>query len=276
MKKSSGKTLLSFLFSILLFNFILFFSSFCLKAETSAYYIVVDKAKNLLFLKKGEKVVATYKVGTGIKSQLFKEKRGDFLTPEGFYKIVEARPSKRFEFFYLLDYPNSNDIFWAYFKGRIKNFNKKYIRRLLGDGIGIHGGGAFKQGFHWTKGCIALNHSDLLSLRDFLFVGERVFIINSQKSLYEILKKLVKPIQVIPCKIFIGELYLRSAPATYYHFVVKESFSGWKRLIVEKLVRGGRKFKIVSLPDGRFRPGLNFLEESFKRMLLRNLDEIEF
>ncbi len=264
-----------YLLKIFLFISILFTSGLAFNPEID-YYIVVDKAKNLLFLKKGEKVISVYKVGTGIKSLLFKERRGDFLTPEGIYKIVEARPSKHFEFFYLLDYPNCNDIFWAYFKGRIKRFNKKRICKILGDGIGIHGGGAFRDGFHWTKGCIALDHKDLLKLKPYLFVGEKVFIVNSQKTLYEILKKFVKPVQVVPYKIFKGELYLKIDPVTYYHFVIKETINGEKRLIVEKFVRGGKKFRIISMADGRFRPRQRFLEESFRRMLLRELNKIEF
>ena len=275
MKKSSKRNFLILVLGQILLC-ILCFTSLYAKSKKLDYYLIIDKAKNLLYLKKGERTVATYKVATGIKSKLFKEKRGDFLTPEGIYKIVEARPSKSFEFFYLLDYPNTNDVFWAYFKGRIKSFNRKEVLKVLGDGIGIHGGGSFRKGFHWTKGCIALKHLDLLSLKPFLFKGEQVFIIDSQKSLYEILKKLVNPVQVVPCKIFKGELYLKSDPVTYYHFVIKESFSGEKRLIVEKFVRGDRKFRITSFADGRFCSRLRFLEESFKRMLLENLNRIEF
>ncbi len=274
MKKSSKwhLTVLSFIIIIFIFN-----PSFILaKRESQGYYIVIDKAKNQLFLKKREKIVATYKVGTGIKSKLFKEKRGDFLTPEGLYRIIKIRPSQRFEYFYLLNYPNTNDVFWAYFKGRIRNFDKTEVQKILGNEIGIHGGGAFREGFHWTKGCIALNHRDILALKPYLFVGEKVFIINSQKPLYEILKKLVKPVQIVPYKIFKGELYLKVDPVTYYHFIIKESIYGEKRLIVEKFVRGDKKFKIVSLADGRFCPKLRFLEESFKRMVLRRLDSIEF
>ncbi|MCD6489393.1 MAG: hypothetical protein J7K20_01520, partial [Thermodesulfobacterium sp.] len=88
---------------ITLFFFIGILQFHSLKAET---IVVIDKGRKILELKEGEKVIALYEAGFGLKSYLPKEKKGDFLTPEGLYQIVDIRTSEKYKYFLELNYPN--------------------------------------------------------------------------------------------------------------------------------------------------------------------------
>ncbi len=75
-----------------------------------------------------------------------------------------------------------------------------------------------KRDLNWTKGCIALSNEDLKKILPLLKPGQRVFLIDSSKSLYEILKKLAYPVRVKPLEFWEGELYLKLNNETYWHF----------------------------------------------------------
>uniref|UniRef100_A0A7V5XFK3 L,D-TPase catalytic domain-containing protein n=1 Tax=Thermodesulfobacterium geofontis TaxID=1295609 RepID=A0A7V5XFK3_9BACT len=275
------KFLAIFLFYLIIFPF------FSLRAET---IIIIDKSKKTLEIKEKEKIIAEYEIGFGLESILPKEKKGDFLTPEGIFKIVTIKPSEEYKYFLELNYPNLNDLALAYYKGIIEK--EKFVKwidmfenneiiedSLLGGKIGIHGGGAFKwekkngklyKNYHWTKGCIALDNKDLLELLKYTRSGQKVFILHSQKKLYDILKKFVYPTKIKPLEIFEGELYLKLNEDTYINFQLLENYQGLKKLTIKKWVRGALKEKIESDASG------NILEkeEDLKKIFIENLENL--
>ncbi|PMP65135.1 MAG: hypothetical protein C0190_07060 [Thermodesulfobacterium geofontis] len=276
-------------FLLLLVFYLIILPSYFLIAETPSI-IIIDKNKKTLEIRKEGKIVASYEIGLGLESLLPKEKKGDFLTPEGIYKIVYIKASEEYRFFLGLNYPNLNDLALAYYKGIIDK--EKFIKwmrmlenseiiedSLLGGKIGIHGGGAFKleekngktyKNYHWTKGCIALNDKDLIEFLKYINTGQSVFILNSQKKLYEILKKFVYPTKIKPLEIFEGELYLKINEYTYLSFHIIETYRGMKKLFVKKWIRGALKEKIESDASG----DLLEKEEDFKKLLIENLENI--
>jgi len=270
-----------------IFSFYLIIFSFSyLKAET---IIFIDKSKKFLEIREKEKIIAKYEIGFGLESVLPKEKRGDFLTPEGVFKIINIKPSEEYKYFLELNYPNLNDLALAYYKGIIEKEkfikwinmleNKEIVEdSLLGGKIGIHGGGAFKwekrdgklyKNYHWTKGCIALNDKDLLGLLKYAKSGQKVFILNSQKKFYDILKKFVYPTKIKPFEIFEGELYLKLNEDTYINFYLLENYQGSKKLVIKKWVRGALKEKIESDESGNIPE-----EEDFKKLFIENLENL--
>ncbi len=86
-------------------------------------YILFDKALYKLEVRNGERVIYQFEAGFGLKSPLYKTRKGDFLTPEGIYKIRTIRPSQNYFYFVELSYPNENDISWAYYRGELKAEN---------------------------------------------------------------------------------------------------------------------------------------------------------
>lgn len=275
-----------------IFYFLIIFlvlkSSF-LKAEI---IILIDKGNNLLQVREKDKLIASFEVGQGIKSYLPKEKQNDFLTPEGLYKILEISPSERFKYFIEIDYPNLNDLAWAYYKGIIeKDQFLKWVKILekdkilkdtpLGNKIGIHGGGAFKiekkqgkfyKNYYWTKGCIALNDQDLYEFFKYIRENQKVFIINSEKKLYDMIKKLVYPVKIKSFEIFEGELYLKLNEYTYLNFYIVEKYQGLRKLIIKKWVRGALKEELISDDKGE----LGEKEKHFKNLLIENLENLLF
>jgi hypothetical protein len=272
---------------LVIFSFCLIIFSFSyLKAET---IILIDKSRKILEIREKEKIIAKYEIGFGLESVLPKEKRGDFLTPEGIFEIITIKPSEEYKYFLELNYPNLNDLALAYYKGIIEKEkfikwinmleNKEIVEdSLLGGKIGIHGGGAFKwekrngklyKNYHWTKGCIALNDKDLLELLKYAKSGQKVFILNSQKKFYDILKKFVYPTKIKPFEIFEGELYLKLNEDTYINFYLLENYQGSKKLIIKKWVRGALKEKIESDESGNIPE-----EEDFKKLFIENLEKL--
>lgn len=266
--------------------YLIIFSFSYLKAET---IIFIDKSKKILEIREKEKIIAKYEIGLGLESTLPKEKRGDFLTPEGVFKIINIKPSEEYKYFLELNYPNLNDLALAYYKGIIEKEkfikwinmleNKEIVEdSLLGGKIGIHGGGAFKwekrdgklyKNYHWTKGCIALNNKDLLELLKYAKSGQKVFILNSQKKFYDILKKFVYPTKIKPFEIFEGELYLKLNEETYINFYLLENYQGSKKLVIKKWVRGALKEKIESDESGNIPE-----EEDFKKLFIEKLENL--
>jgi len=233
------------------------------------YYLIIDKAQYRVFLKRGEEVLFTFQAGFGLKSSLYKRKRGDFLTPEGLYYITEIRPSSNYYYFIKLSYPNENDVALAYYSGILREGeNSTYP---LGDEIGIHGGGAFKlekgeRDYHWTQGCIALNNEDLKRLLNYIRPGQRVFILDTSKPLYEIVKKLAFPLKVRPLEFFEGELYLKLDEFTYWYFRVYEDKKGKRLLSFKEWFRGALKRELVSDLKGTIKE-----EEALKRIFLEKI-----
>ncbi len=247
-------------------------------------YILVDKATYTLYLFNQGNIIFEAKIGYGLKSPLFKSKKGDFLTPEGAYKVTTIRPSTQYYYFLELNYPNFNDLSLAYFRGEVKlEFIERYLQKnypqrenLLGSNIGIHGGGAFKkekgeQNYHWTQGCIALHNADLDYILRYIKTGDSVYIIHSQKSLFEILKKLAYPLRVRPLDFWEGALYLKVNPSTFWYFKIIETYRGKKLLLWEEWIKGRLNAKAYSEPDGALNPQL---EKTLKDIFIGNINSL--
>ncbi|WP_028841282.1 L,D-transpeptidase family protein [Thermodesulfobacterium hveragerdense] len=255
---------------------------------TSSSYgltLLIDKGERTLKVLENQKIQKVYPVGLGLESLLPKEKRGDFLTPEGLYKITEIRPSKSFGYFIEINYPNLNDLGWAYYKGFISKeqfavyleiflANAKLEQTPLGSKIGIHGGGAYKiekgkRNYSWTQGCIALEDRDLRDLLNSISEGQKVIILNSQKPLYEMLKKLVYPVRIKPLDFWEGELYLKLNDYLFLTFTLRETYKGARYLEIKKWVQGELKEQMMSDEFGKVNQ-----EDQLKNILLENLENL--
>ncbi|MCS7150661.1 MAG: L,D-transpeptidase [Caldimicrobium sp.] len=247
-------------------------------------FLIYDKADYRLYLRKGESILFDMPGAQGLKASLPKRKKGDFLTPEGIYHIKEIRPSNLYHVFVELSYPNKNDIALAYYRGEIDWAKLKEIwtnsssnsKKILGYAIGIHGGGNSKQekeklDFNWTQGCIALNNSDLDRLIKFLKPMQRVYIIDSQKPLFEMLKKLAYPLKVKPLDFWEGGLYFKINNFTFWYFHIKEEAKGSRILLWEEWVRGRLNERKESGLDGRFDRSA---EEMIKKTVFQKINYI--
>jgi murein L,D-transpeptidase YafK len=251
-----------------------------------ALTLLIDKGERTLKVLENQKIQKVYPVGLGLESLLPKEKRGDFLTPEGLYKITDIRPSKSFGYFIEINYPNLNDLGWAYYKGFISKeqlvvyletflANGKVEHTPLGSKIGIHGGGVYKKekgkkDYFWTQGCIALEDRDLRDLLTRISEGQKVVILNSRKPLYEILKKLIYPVRIKPLDFLEGELYLKLNDYVFLTFALRETYQGARYLEIKKWVQGELKEQIRSDEFGKVNR-----EAQLKNILLENLENLE-
>lgn len=105
---------------------------------------------------------------------------GDRRTPEGVYTIIEKHPSRRWEWFLTLNYPNIVDL-KRYDQLRDGGVVPVEDGRPVGVGgrIGIHGTDVplFNKGnFNWTTGCISVDNADINQLYKLLPVGTVVII----------------------------------------------------------------------------------------------------
>lgn len=148
--------------------------------------IVVHKTERRLELFSDQHLVKTYRVGLGFSPVRDKEIEGDGATPEGeFYVFVKNIKSA----FYLslgLSYPNAEDaerglreklITKAQYSAIISAINRRVAPpqdTKLGGLIYIHGNGSSSD---WTRGCVALENSDMKELYDTVEVGTPVRIL---------------------------------------------------------------------------------------------------
>nr|WP_281416939.1 L,D-transpeptidase family protein [Geoanaerobacter pelophilus] len=119
--------------------------------------VIVYKSQKIMQLITGNEVVRSYKVALGRSSLGHKQKAGDCRTPEGAYTIDSHNKDSRFYKSLHISYPNRHDLASA----------KKSGRSPGGD-IMIHG---LPKGFedlgdlhtqrNWTKGCIAVNNTEI-------------------------------------------------------------------------------------------------------------------
>ena len=250
-------------------------------------YIIFDKSFYSLSIQEGERELFTTLAGYGLPGKHPKKSSGDFLTPEGAYQVVRLNPSMQYLYFAEVDYPNLNDLSFAYFSGKITfddligYFTDEKIRikvkKILGNKIGIHGGGIFKvengkRNFNWTQGCIAVDNDDLKKLLPYLKPGTKVFIINSSNSLFELVRKLAYPKTVKPLDFWEGGLYLYKEPITRIFFMIREEYNGKRKLIYEKWVDGRLIKRAESGPDGRLSLSL---EHQLKKDLIKYIHTLE-
>ncbi len=129
--------------------------------------LIVDKLKRKLHVYAGGNRIATFDAELGSKGLKQKLHSGDQATPEGRYRVTEARGPGRTKYYkaLLIDYPNGEDRA-RYAQG--KKSGLVPLRAGIGNLIEIHGDGG--QGRDWTDGCVALTDADM----DKVFARSRV------------------------------------------------------------------------------------------------------
>ncbi len=157
--------------------------------------ITIFKARHELWLYRGEKLSKVYKVFLGSSPEGDKDRRGDFKTPLGDYRVVEKKNDSKFHRFIGINYPNLKDADQAYEDGRItaeqwvdilyaaETGTKPPWDTPLGGYIGIHGIGddeEFKlrliEDTDWTNGCVAVTNRNVNELYHLLPIGTTVRI----------------------------------------------------------------------------------------------------
>jgi hypothetical protein len=149
------------------------------------YCIIVDKfARECKLYYKGN-LKDSYDADLGKNWIGTKNHQGDYMTPEGVYKVVDKKENGRSRYYkaLLINYPNDDDR--ARFSQNKKNGSIP-SRKRIGDLIEIHGNGG--QGADWTQGCVALSNSDMDQLYYRCPTGTTVTIVGSCKPLSEIIK----------------------------------------------------------------------------------------
>lgn len=144
--------------------------------ESGEPAIVVDKLKRTLFLYDDGRRVASFPAELGARGLRQKLHAGDQATPEGRYRVVDARDSRRTKFYkaLLLDYPNAED------RARFQFLRRAgQVPRRAGPGslIEIHGEGGKDD--DWTDGCVALSNTDMDRVFARARVGTRVTIVGT-------------------------------------------------------------------------------------------------
>ncbi len=105
---------------------------------------------------------------------------GDRRTPEGAYTIVAKYPSRRWKYFLLLNYPNTQD--HIHYQNLQRNglvATANGVVRSEGGSIGIHGTDRRllnERKFDWTAGCISVDNRAIAELYRLLPVGALVTV----------------------------------------------------------------------------------------------------
>jgi len=199
---------------IIIFFFLILSSLEVLAAElpsTAGRIAVIDKAKKTLTLFKNGSPVAQFPASFGIDPDSDKYKIRDGATPEGLYFISYKKHESHFHRFLGISYPNLANAArgLAYGAISLKEYKRIYqassrtTGRIpcgtgLGCGIGIHGGGVFRESGKtkerdWTEGCIALNNPDVEKVFDFCRIGDPVVIFNSRRNPCGIIRPFTYP-----------------------------------------------------------------------------------
>ncbi|RKX61622.1 MAG: hypothetical protein DRP37_03570 [Thermodesulfobacteriota bacterium] len=178
--------------------------------EVPSKYVVIDKGIHRIFLYKDGKVIESYAVSLGIDSVSPKRRRGDRSTPEGCYYVICKKSDCKFHKFLGLSYPNKVDAWLGLRKRRISSREYCSIANAisaggcpsadtsLGSGIGIHGGGVYRNSGKcmvrdWTKGCIAVNNKAMDIIYSFCNVGDIVIILNSKHQFFDMMRPFGNP-----------------------------------------------------------------------------------
>lgn len=150
-------------------------------AADEPWFIVVRKGCRTLDVYRYGERTASYPAVFGLGGAPPKLYEGDLRTPLGLYRIVGARPHKRWGYFLLLDYPNTADLQHyseAVDAGRVPWLGDRYAR--VGGRVGIHGTDKPEKNHRsedWTFGCISLDNADVAQLAHTIPVGTPVLIV---------------------------------------------------------------------------------------------------
>jgi hypothetical protein len=151
----------------------------------NTYIILIDKFARECILYFNGTYKYTFDADLGRNWIGTKNHQGDYMTPEGMYKVIDKKENGRSRYYkaLLINYPNEDD------KERFAQNKKNGLipsRKRIGDLVEIHGLGG--QGADWTQGCVALSNSDMDILYSKCPVGTSVTIVGSLKPLSEIMK----------------------------------------------------------------------------------------
>lgn len=144
-------------------------------------WLLIDTSAMTVALMKGDTAVKTYaNIAIGSGGTSWDKRQGDGKTPLGEFRIVDIRPSTRFDLFMAIDYPTIHHALQAKSSGDLDDRDFQRIQAahrarrtppqdtLLGGHIGIHGTGAGSLEVHrdinWTNGCIALTNEQVEDL----------------------------------------------------------------------------------------------------------------
>lgn len=162
-------------------------------AASPDIWLSVDTQRLYLAVMRGDTELKVFdNIAIGSNGAAVSRRRGDETTPLGEFTITDIRPSKRFELFMAINYPNREHTERAFLEERISREEYNILRvdldqgRLppqdtsLGGFLGIHGLGWSSPEIHkavnWTDGCIALTNEQLDELADWVSVGTRVVV----------------------------------------------------------------------------------------------------
>ncbi|MEW6660406.1 MAG: L,D-transpeptidase [Thermodesulfobacteriota bacterium] len=137
--------------------------------------VVVHKLTRKLTLYRGLTPLKTYNIVLGNDPRNDKLRQGDTCTPEGVYHVVSKYPHRKWTYFILLDYPNTQN--WVKF-GRAKQAGRVPPEADIGGAIGIHGtedDGKNLAGMNWTKGCVSLLNRDLEEI--YPLINEKTLVV---------------------------------------------------------------------------------------------------
>lgn len=181
--------------------------------QTFSRCIVVDKGIHRLFLCRHGKIIKRIPVSLGIDSMSPKRHRGDGSTPEGRYYVTYKKYKSKFHRFLGISYPNEVDAWMGLRAGHV---SPKEFRSIvsaisagspppdytsLGGGIGIHGGGIYRNnGRHrtrdWTEGCIAVDDHAMDVIYSFCRLGDPVIILNSRHPFFDMVRPFGIPVSI--------------------------------------------------------------------------------
>ena len=141
--------------------------------RTDSLALVVVKARHCGYVIKQGKVMTSFPVDLGFRSERPKLYDGDGATPEGVYRIAAKRDSGAAYYRALdLNYPNRED--WTRFEtAQQVGLISPYAR--IGGNIQVHGEGG--RGSDWTEGCVAVANEQMDILMEQFGVGDWVTIV---------------------------------------------------------------------------------------------------
>lgn len=153
--------------------------------------LLVDKARYILELRRGDQVLKRYPINLGADPVGRKLHQDNRTTPEGCYRIDLVKPRSQFHKAYGIDYPNREDrerYARAKRAGTLESYDDGSLPEI-GGAVQIHGGGV---GNNWTWGCMAMENDDIDELfeKAGLKAGTRVYIAGGEVTREEMLESL--------------------------------------------------------------------------------------
>lgn len=147
-----------------------------------SWSVLVHKSRHELIVYYEGHLYASYRAVFGRNpDRRAKAYADDRRTPEGVYEITKKYPSRRFQWFLKLNYPNFLDRmrYHALRVRRIVPLDGGGRPRSIGGAIGIHGtdAPALNEGLvDWTTGCVSVSNAAIAELAHLLPVGTTVII----------------------------------------------------------------------------------------------------